>query len=159
MMTTPDQLHVARSQFIDAFASVETAICNLIRVNGSGAKPELLALKLKALKEIEPSSQYSKAKRAEVLKVLEDFESYLAIRADIVHGTLQVLEIDGSPAATFINAKTAREIAPAIRIIDPKLFGTMTTALTKIARQLSKSPEINPASSPLPPSPAAAGGP
>ena len=155
-LTSPslEQLHFARSAFIDAFVTVETAVIN--RLKASDAKlAGLFGQNLDLLRKIPASPRYSKAERASVHAALEELAEVQAVRCDVVHGRLNPVRIDGELRACLINPQRQTERCPLVRLISLAEFGLMTVRLLAIAQKLGEA-RPNPPSSPPPPSPASA---
>lgn len=134
-----EQLHVARSKFIDAFASIEHAITNLLSQNGVKIGQEMLGQKIELLRNAKPSSRYSKTRRAEIHEQLKELVPYLGIRADIVHGKLNMVELDGHICAFFINSRNINDLSQTCRVIRSDEFESLARQLDRIAAKLRES--------------------
>ena len=153
-----ESFHLQRSKCVDAFALAEASVQALL--NGAKLKctTEPFKQKIGMVKKLPANPQYSKARKLEVDNLASELESLLALRADIVHSPMQIALIDGTAFACFVNAKEAGENAPFARLLGYNALKAVARQVLQIANKLAET-KINPASSPPPPSPGAAGDP
>lgn len=113
----PDlQLHLRRSQCIDAFVTIEFEIAVLMAQLCPGHEPEVLAQKIKRLKDLPAGPQYSKKQRANLHEILAQVELILPLRHDIVHGSLSVLKASDVTVAAFVNVREAIRLGSPARL-------------------------------------------
>ena len=159
-----DVFHRERSRCVDAFATVELVVNYLLAISGTKCGGEPLGQRIVNLREAKPSSGYSKARKKTVDEALKLLDAWLPLRADLVHGRLQLAELDGEVHACFANARQAALPGKQLRMFELADLRMATQRVTAIATKLQSEPKaaeppINPASSPPPPSRAAADGP
>ena len=152
-LTKADALHVARSKMLDEFAKIEEAVVGLMLRAKCTIKADHLSQKIQVLRATKPTPQYSRAKRAQVLPLLDQLEPLLALRNDIVHSAMRIANIDGDPHASFRNVRTATEPTGLARLITLDQFETVRRDVHRFAIELLSPIPPNPASSPPPPSP------
>ncbi len=133
----PDlQLHLYRSQCIDAFVSVEKAIIALCRKLSPGHDGEILSQRTKRLRGVPASSTYSKAQRTQLHAALDELEGLLPIRNDIVHGGLTTFRMDQQQVAAFVNVRNATSIAPSARLFTSEHLQKVIQMTCGLAAQL-----------------------
>jgi len=148
-----DTFHRARSRFIDSFAKLECRTVLALKKAGWPIKRDTLGSKLKTIREATKSGVSD-----EITPVLERISQLNDVRADIVHGVMLLVDIDGVRFASFRNAADAiNEVQrPAhISYKDLKKFADELDCMAEKIATLSLTPPF----SPPPPLPAAAGGP
>lgn len=135
----PDlQLHLYRSQCIDAFVAVEKAIITLCKKLCPGHDGEILSQRTKRLRGLSATSNYSKAQRIQLHAALDELDDLLPIRNDIVHGGLTVVRQDQHHVAVFINVREATSIAPSARLLSRDHLQKVKQAAVRLAAQLDK---------------------
>jgi hypothetical protein len=130
-------LHVARSRFLDAYGSVEAAICKRLKAHGIEPGHRSVGQKIEALRDIKASPQYSKSERQRIHQVLDRLERTNEIRCDVVHAALKVIDIEGELSACFINSRHLGGPTTIARHIDRQQFETLIRDITTIAAELS----------------------
>lgn len=151
-------LHIARSEFLDAFAELELVVLKILKSSGATAKGEPFSQKVKSFRSVNKTSLIAKANFPQRDILADDICTLLRIRADIVHSRMTICEINGVLAASFINVNEAGTPYPATRILDQSQLKQLTAEATRLVRRIGQLNKTNPASSPQPPSPDAAGG-
>ncbi|MBA4354277.1 MAG: hypothetical protein C0409_06250 [Novosphingobium sp.] len=135
----PDlQLHLYRSQCIDAFVTVETAVITICRKISPGADGKTLGQRAKRLREISASPAYSKAQRNQMHAALDELEELLPISNDIVHGVLTIVRLDQQHIAAFTNARDIISIAPSARLLTREQLQKVTQVTARLASRLDK---------------------
>jgi hypothetical protein len=153
------ELVLARSDFLDAFAGLESAVCKVLRSAGQNPKGEPFSQRVKAFKSTEKTTLIAKQNHPKRDQIADEIAALLQLRADIVHSRMNLQTIDGELCACFINVQEAGTLYPPQRILkleDLKKLGRMALRLEERIAQLGR---VNPPSSPPPPLPGAAGGP
>lgn len=111
------QLHLERSRCINAFVDVEKVLMALTTKLAPGHENELLSQRIKRLRDIPASPAMSKNQRKLLIAALDESEELSAVRNDIVHGALTVLNDNAKPVAAFINARQTETLAPIARLL------------------------------------------
>ena len=153
-----DAFHAERSRCIDAFAAIEEAVISLLRILEIKSGGEPFSHKLEILRKAKPNRQFSDARLLQLTTLLPACVELNALRNDIVHARLQMAEIGGEFRACFTNARECMAGSQTARLFTLEGLVEVQGALTKLAVELNQI-LINPASSPRPPLPGAAGGP
>ena len=162
VITQPEQLgefelKALRSEILDAFADLESLICSFLKDARLSSKASHFGARVEAFKMIEGITRIAKANYSKRDRLAEDIAGLLPIRADIVHSRMRICVIDGFPAAIFVNSQNKSEAFPPRRILTADELGTMCSKILHIVAELGTLQRVsNPASSPPPPSPAAA---
>ena len=136
--TTSEQLHIARSKCIDAFADVELAVVGLLIRAGAKPGAESLGQKMELLRKSKPAPQYSKEKRATTLGLLDELESLTKDRNDIVHGKLAIANIEDNIFACFINAVSNSACTNSARLVNLAQFAKLNRQVNLLAQVLAK---------------------
>jgi hypothetical protein len=155
-----DDLHIARSRYLDAFAGLETALTEVLRAGGETSLAISMGQRLAKLRALAPNRMLTKANVGKVSALADKLAEAATIRADIVHGLVTAHVIDGTPTFRLVNPLNAHEKPPLCRLVtrvDLERLARQASALTEEIRALRRN--VSPASSPPPPSPDAAGGP
>lgn len=142
------QFQQLRSEFLDAFAELESFIAVLLDHAGKAAPAQHLGCRLKEFREIEPNSRLAKENLKRRDQLAGKISALLPLRADIVHSTMRVCIIDGEPSAIFVNAQNLAESNPPCRVMsqaDLTRLLKQVEDLTAQLRTLNRSP--NPPSS------------
>lgn len=153
------QLASARSSFIDAFANVEAEIAALLCAGGQLKSTTPFQTRMDAFRKLEGISKIAKANHSLRDKLADDIIDMCRLRGDIVHSSMETCQIDGAICAKFINVHSRQESCPPCRLITLADFQKVTQKLRVILAGLKNLSKVNPASSPQPPSKAAATGP
>ena len=152
-----DAFHRERSRCVDAFALAERAVNNLLDLTASKRGGEPLKQRITNLRKAKTSPRYSAASKKSVEVALNELEARLPLRADIVHGCLQLAEFENENRACFANARQDSGPGTQMQVFSLADFREVTRQVSEIAAELGCKP--NPPSSPPPPSPGAADGP
>lgn len=151
------ELAQARSDVLDAFASLEAMVCKMLRA----AEKQLpnaaqFSARLEAFKKLEGISQIAKANLQKRDRLVAEISALLPVRADIVHSRLKACQIDGLPAAIFVNSQNQSDSYPQCRILTLDAMRRMVEAILRYAKDISELGRvINPPSLPQQPSPGA----
>ena len=130
------EFHAERSKLLDAYVRVEEAIGALLAKAKIEVNGEMLGQRIELLKKAKAAPQYSKEKRKQVLELLPEFEDYLAIRADIAHGRLQIVRLDDEPHACFVNARHCANNTHIARLVSRSQFERLNKRLRSLADRL-----------------------
>jgi hypothetical protein len=131
---------LARSRFLDAYVSVEAALCALLRNHEIDPGHRPMGQKMADLRAIKASPKYSKASRAVVHAALDKLEPLNDIRCDIAHSRLQLSSLDGELTACFVNPQHAGQPTTIARHIRHGEFEQLIKDLVAIAKDLSAPP-------------------
>jgi hypothetical protein len=153
-----DNLHIARSRFVDFHAALERVIVAKLKALGGKPSEHLLGQNIAALRKIKASPSFSKSSRLVLHAALDEVESLQSIRNDVVHGRLSAVMIDGQCKACFVNAREADQVTEPARLISLEQFSGLEKMLAALTERI-RGPILNPPSSPPRPSPGAEGGP
>ncbi|MBK9011755.1 hypothetical protein [Novosphingobium sp.] len=151
------ELLLARSDFLDAFADLETAVLRVLRSCGTVPKGEPFSQRVKALKTAEKTTLIAKSNHAQRDQIADEIMALLQIRADIVHSRMSIRTIDGKLAAFFLNVQETGALFPACRILNHSELKQLSSMVTRLTERISALNRVNPASSPRPPSLGGAG--
>ena len=161
----------ARSSCVDSFARLEYSIISICpRLDITMANRALVGQRLKKLREAATLEKLPKAERTSLTPLLDRAEELLQHRTDIVHSEMVVASTSSETMAIFHNAANRAAGNADARIYSLTMLRNLASDANELATQISgvglkirqPRPEtgtINPASSPPPPSPDAAGGP
>lgn len=136
-----DAFHRERSRFIDSFAGAEAAVVKLLKANGEKlpSAKEPFAQLLQTLQKLAPGPQLSREKK----KLLDEFAvqigELLAVRADIVHGQMEMAEVSGETHARFVNAREIGKPFPSCRMLSFDQFRELTRQVETLAGKLASS--------------------
>ena len=156
--TTKEQLHIARSMFLDGFANAERAVISLHgRIGSKNAKMQL-SQRLEALGKVKAGPTFSKAKANTLAEALGRLATLNDVRNDVVHSRMSVAPVDGETRAIFINSNCCSNEFPVGRLVTFEQFNKLAKELAEIAKSLADL-TLSPASSPPPPLPVAAADP
>ena len=145
-----DTFHQARSKLVDAFARIEAKVIKSLDRAGRPIKGDTVATKLRALRDAATDTSL-----AAVSDSLDRLASLISVRADLVHGAMVLIDIDGERFANFRNARESVNKAQKATQISYKNLKSFADELEQISLALDRL-KFNPPSSPLPPSPGAA---
>lgn len=141
-----DTFHKARSRLIDSFARLENRTVIALKQAGWPIKRDTLASKLKTVREAAKTLAST-----EVDQMLERIAQLNQLIADIVHGIMTLVDVDGMRFASFRNAADAiNEVQRPSQIAyqDLKKFSEELDRLSESIAAL----RLNPPSWPPPPS-------
>lgn len=114
----PQELSEARSMVLDAFANLEYAVAEAIKVSklGNVCEAAPLGQKLELLVGLKPSATLSKAKTKIVTDAAIKAQSLCEIRNDLVHSRMQF--VAGHPnIAIYINVRAINQAYPKARVL------------------------------------------
>lgn len=135
-LSPSDQLHLARSRFIDAHALVERAVVDRLWQLGVSASGHFLGNNLESLRKIPADPKYSKASRASLHSALDKLAVLQEARCDIVHGQLNVIEIGSEALACFINCRDLGSTGIMARLVTADQFAEMSKQLVRLADEI-----------------------
>lgn len=148
MIDTDLQLHLRRSQCIDAFVAIEFEISIINARLCPGHDSELLSQKIKRLKAVAASSAYSKKQRTTVHEILPEIEELLPLRHDIVHGTLSVLKAPDVTVAAFVNIREVTRLGSTARLFTAGSLEELAQKAKTLAARLRSAAEKPPTPQP-----------
>ena len=123
-----DSFHKERSKLMDGFALVEARLVQAIARKGGLAKGGTLATRIKSLRE-QGATQHS----AELEACFDRLQNLNALRTDLVHGTLGLIDHDGERFAIFSNARDAAKPVQSASRLTYKTIQAISRELTKCA--------------------------
>ncbi|GGD46753.1 hypothetical protein [Croceicoccus pelagius] len=136
---TEDDFHVSRSRYLNSISKVEQQIVRIMRLADLKVEKLGLGLNLRSLKNAKPSCRLSKEHFAKLGGIAEELASILEERADIVHGQLRIVKIDGEAMALFSNPQSAKtDQSQLVRMISLDGFSQAAARANKLADQLKK---------------------
>ncbi|WP_225007792.1 hypothetical protein [Novosphingobium percolationis] len=135
------QLHLRRSQCIDAFVAIEFEVSAINARLCPGHDSELISQKIKRLKAVAASSNYSKKQRATVHEVLPEIEAILPLRHDLVHGTLSVLKAPDLTIAAFVNIRETTKLGSTARLFTASSLEELAQQAKTLAARLRAAAE------------------
>lgn len=141
------QLHLERSQCINAFVEVEKALGDLAAKLAPGRENELISHRIVRLREVPASPLLSKEQRKQLHMALDDAEALITIRNDIVHGALTILSDGGKPIAAFINVRQTEWLAPLARLLTVDQIRDLSVKANQLAGRIVKA-SIRPSQQP-----------
>lgn len=101
-----DTFHQARSRLVDAFAKLESRLVRSLNRAGKPIKGDTVATKLKTLREAATDASISASGIS-----FDRLGALISIRADLVHGEMILVDVDGERFASFRNARESIEMA------------------------------------------------
>lgn len=132
-----DAFHRERSRFTDAFARCEIAVVSMLSSNGAKICADPLGQKIARALALEPSQTLGKARKAQLDPILRELLDLIAIRADVIHAPLRVIELEGNNVACFVNTRNHGEKWPAARLVTFDNFRALTRRVAELAIALS----------------------
>ncbi len=123
----PKELSEARSNVLDAFANLEYAIGEAIKVIEleAGCASAPLGQKLEILAGLKPGPKLSKANTKIITDAVKQAQTLCEIRNDIVHSRMQF--IAGHPnIAVYINVRAINQPYPKARVLTLDQHGNLT---------------------------------
>lgn len=153
------ELVLARSDFLDAFAALEEAVAKVLRSAGQSLKGEPFSQRVKAFRTAEKTTLIAKQNLPKRDHIADEIQGLLQLRADVVHSRMELTSIDGTLCASFINVQEMGGLFPTRRILALDDLKQISQMALRLADRISQLNKVNPASSPPPPSPGAAGDP
>lgn len=151
-----DALHLARSRFLNAFATVEYAVHQrLIQLDQK--RMPLFSQTVEVLRKAKAAPRYSKVERNRVAAALDSLAPLHQVRNDVVHGMLHQVRVGETTFACLINPQEMMNHCQRALLVSVDQFSIMERQLRTIAAEIASRPSQ--ASSPPRPSPGAAGDP
>jgi hypothetical protein len=126
---------MARSQFIDAQASVDLAVIERLRQLKMATKATPSA-NMNELRKAKPAAQFSKEAKKLIDVELDAHRPIQDIRNALVHGHMTVLKIDGEAHAMFVNVQQPDDLATRAVLLAERQFKSLTKSLDKIAKAI-----------------------
>ena len=129
-------LAIARSALVDAFAATETAVISRL-VALQGETNAMFSQNIAALQKMKPESRYSKATKKDVDQALAELLEMLPLRADIVHGCMRIVALDGKSLACFSNPQKIAAYSRLACLIEEEQFDAARKKLLALAKIIS----------------------
>jgi hypothetical protein len=135
-----NDFHIARSIFLDAFSELEIAVAALLATCSSFKEGEKkpFGQRVESLKTLLPNSKLSKEKCAKIHDKAAHILPIHIIRCDIVHGQLDVVNIDGLMHAKICNNNTVTHDPTMVRLLNMECFKLLARESKKIANELKQ---------------------
>ena len=168
-----EDFHIWRSKFVEKCARAERHVLTLLRTtNGTWSPKTLLSQKMDDLRKMLAQSPCA-VRVAKVEKLLDELTPHSRLRSELVHSTMTIAEVEGSPVVVLRPADEPRlaEGKRTILTLDQlkqscqklndiaNALGHHSAEAEKRASQPTLKSEINPPSSPPRPKPGAGDGP
>lgn len=131
--TKKQDLQIARSELLDAFAGAEAAIVNLEEKRGLKQNTASLGLKIGRLRKLA-----DKAELGLDAIVLDQLTTLNEIRTEIVHRQMNVVQLHGEPQALFVGGTEGCKLPPTARVVSLSRFKAMATELKNLSNQIRK---------------------
>lgn len=136
---TEDDFHISRSRYLNAIAKIEEQIVRLMQISELKVEKIGLGLNLRSLKTVKASPRLSKNHVAQLTGIVDEIALILEERADIVHGQLRIVKLDGQPYALFRNPQNIRrDGSETVRLISGEQFAQSTSRADSISADLKK---------------------
>jgi hypothetical protein len=153
-------IHVRRSKFIDAFGQIETNVAAILKAGGISPCNTPMSQRLSEFRKLAANARLAKQNLGRRDQLAEKIALLMPVRTDIVHSVLTGCIVDGMVTAKLVNAQLSGDRLPPCRLLNESDFDRLIAEAGKIANDLlALAKPLNPASSPPPPSPGAAGDP
>ena len=166
------ELHMARSRLLDAYNAADLALRNRLRALHLDEKP-LIAQNIELLAKTPAGPQYSKAAKKRADDRLQELRDLQPVRCDVVHSRMQLLHVEGVPHALFSNVQKHAHVGMRGLLLTLEDLKHCESVFSAVANEFERADFTQPApcvqasraivpikaSSPPPPSPAAASGP
>ncbi len=110
---------------------------SLLDLTTSKRGNEPLKQRILILRKAKLSAGYSKAQKLRVDAALEDLETRMPLRADIVHGCLQLAQFENENRACFANARQDSILGTQMRVFSLTDFREVTRQVSEIATRLT----------------------
>ena len=126
------ELQAARSDLLDAFVEIETALRQVeteLNLKPSNAS---LGQRIGRIQKASPD--------ADLAKVLAQIAALNEVRTEVVHRSMSVVAIHGTAKALFIDQSERDHVAPTARLISIDQFTRMSEKLHKLRESLFKGP-------------------
>ena len=115
----------------------ERAVNALLDQTASKRGSEPLKQRITILRKAKASPSYSNARKQQVDADLGELESRLPLRADIVHGCLQLAEFENENRACFANARQDSSPCTQVRTFSLDDFREVTRQVHEIAARIA----------------------
>jgi heat shock protein HspQ len=139
-LATPNDFHIARSVFLDAFSELEIVVCKLLSTAPSfkGNEKKPFGHRVEELKNLTPSPKISKEKCAKISDKITRIHLLLSIRSDIVHSRIELANVDGVMHAKICNNIMSIKDQPYIRLINLQNFKAYSSEAKRLANELNQ---------------------
>ncbi len=132
-----DVLKVARSDFIEAFNAVDSAV--RARLIALEEKPHpMLGQNVDALRKVQPAPQYAKAEKARVDALLTRFAPLQSLRCDVVHGSMEFAAIGQVEYGLFANVQSQPAIGRKVLMVTVEELRERTCELSALSRDFAQ---------------------
>lgn len=126
-----DTFFKMRGKLIDSFARLESELVKLIVKHGRGVKNDTLTSKLKLAREILENKLSNELKQS-----LDRMNVLTTFRADMVHGIMATIDLDGERFACFRNARYSTEPVQPASLVTHKSLRMLTDEIDSFANSL-----------------------
>jgi hypothetical protein len=150
--------HIQRSKAIDAVGDLETALRELLSRNGVKLAAESLGQQVEKARAMKAGPRLSKAMHTRLPALLDQCETLIGVRNDIIHSRMQSTETASVRAACFVHTQPRGPYGSQARVMTMDELAAFI-ASTKVLAGHLRALKVSPASSRRPPAPDAAGDP
>jgi hypothetical protein len=152
-LATPNDFHIARSVFLDAFSELEIAVCKLLSTAASskGNEKKPFGQRVEDLKNLKPCHKISKENCSKIPDKIIRIYPLLLIRSDIVHSRMELANVDGVMHAKICNNIMSIQDQPYVRLFNLQNFKDYASQAKRLANELNQI--INQPTNPKTPSP------
>lgn len=110
VVRNPPPFPILRSELVDRFARLETAVCECIAKHSAlDPHKKLFTQRLEEFAGLALSCEPLKEKKEALAQLAAECVALLPIRASIVHSVMKIEEREGEPVALFQNATDAAQ--------------------------------------------------
>lgn len=131
--TTKRELQAARSDLLDAFAEVESAIFRLEAKHDLKPNNASLGQKIARLRKLEPTGD-----RSPLPAVLDQLVELNAVRTEVVHRPMSAVALQGTTMALFIARADDETLPPVARVMSLDRFRQLTARLRVLSKAISE---------------------
>ncbi|HYI63366.1 MAG TPA: hypothetical protein VEW71_00620 [Allosphingosinicella sp.] len=133
-----DAAHIWRSKLVEKCAEAERHVLRLLQRAGATCQAKApLSQKIEALKKA-LAVNLSNLRSAPILALLDDLRPLSDLRSDLVHSTVSVATVEGSPVAVFRKTSEQEAGVGDRRIITAAGFKDLHEALSGVANRLKQ---------------------
>ena len=133
------ELHIARSNLIDAYNDADLAVRARLKAQG-GTEKGLIGDNLQALEKVQPGPQYAKNEKKRIDDMIAELRELQKVRCDVVHSRMQSIVVDGMPCALFANVQKCVSVGRRGLILSREELKVCTARLETIAKQVARTP-------------------
>jgi hypothetical protein len=133
------ELHIARSNMIDAYNDADLAVRTRMKALG-GTEKSLLGDNLQALEKMQPGPQYAKNEKKRIDELIAELRELQTVRCDVVHSRMQSIVVDGTPCGLFANVQKCLSVGRRGLILSRKELEDCAARLETIAKQIARAP-------------------